>query len=205
MKSSDKKLELTLVTEPDLFFRDEITRAFKKQKIKEDAEIEHYLVDLMRRFMFSENFFKPDENGNHRQETLAILLDQAIHAPDPGKKCEEFRRLGDISLYTAGFFSDSLNLKTVDVDYYIGMGSNAYSNLSSMMTDKMFRKIYHTLSNKFVRFVDVLSEISANTFKTDSNLLRMYELWIKTGSERVEKNLKEAGIIPNKKIKSNVQ
>jgi hypothetical protein len=55
-------------------------------------------------------------------------------------------------------------------------------------------------------FVDVLAEIGSRSGNQDpKNILRQYELWLKTRSERAEKNLKDAGIIPNKGVKGDWQ
>lgn len=205
MSSGDKKSETNLILEPTEFFRDEISKAFLKQKFKAESEVEYYLVDLMTRFIFSDNFFQIDQKGNKSEPTLALMLGDAMNAPDEGKKREDLRKVGDVSLYTAGFFADRIARKAVDVDYYIGMGSNAYSVLAQSALDVYFRKVFTDLSSKFVRYVDVLAEISSQTFVKDSqNLLRTYDLWLKTGSERAERQLKDAGLVPNK-IKTTVQ
>jgi len=52
------------------------------------------------------------------------------------------RTVADRSLYLTGFFADSFHRKIVDIDYYVDIGSAAYSNLyhasaggsSAMMT-----------------------------------------------------------------------
>lgn len=212
MKRSAKKRiisvetsSLSLVTQPSEFFRDEISKAIHKQKLRTDADTEFYLVDLLTRFMLTENFFTQDESGNQRQQTLALILAEAMNTPEIGKRNEELRKLGDVSLYTAGFFSDSLARKMVDVDYYISMGSNAYASLARMAIDAHFRKIFTALSDKFVKFVDVLAEVSASSVKMDEkNILRLYETWLKTGSERAEEKLKSAGIVTTTK-KSKLQ
>lgn len=202
----NRKSQLSLVLQPGAFFQEEVSRAIRKQSLKTDQHTEFYLVDLLTRFMLTENFFAVDENGNMREETLALLLGAALNSPDTGRKCEDLRRLGDVSLYTAGFFSDSLVRKTVDVDYYIGMGKNAYSSLSQIGIDSHFRKIFHELASRFVKFVDVLAEVSAAAFTQDvKNVLRIYEIWLRTGSERAEKQLKDAGIIPNASLKPEMQ
>ena len=47
-----------------------------------------------------------------------------------------------------------------------------------------------TLSEKFIELVDVLSEIGENCgISNDSNVLRLYELWMKTGSRRLARRL----------------
>ena len=36
-------------------------------------------------------------------------------------------QIGDVSLFTSGFFADSLRGKLVDVDYYVNIGGAAYN------------------------------------------------------------------------------
>ncbi len=61
--------------------------------------------------------------------------------------------------------------------------------------------MYEELSAKFATFVDVLAEISDKTTqKSEKDILRFYELWVRTRSERAAKALQEAGIIPNETI-----
>ena len=40
------------------------------------------------------------------------------------------QRLGDVSLFIAGFFARSFARKLIDIDYHIAMGGNAYSSLA---------------------------------------------------------------------------
>lgn len=199
----DPKKDLSIVSEPTDFFKHQVTKALEHQKVAIDPSTEFYLVDLLSRFMISDNLFVVDENGGkRRQEVLALLMGEALSSNDPGQKQRGLKRLGDVSLYTAGFFSDSLQNKIVDVDYYIGMGRSAYATLASSGFDLLFQKVFLELAENFHRFVDVLGEVSESAGTQDAkSLLRQYELWLKTKSERAERSLKEAGIIPNKAIK----
>ena len=48
-----------------------------------------------------------------------------------------------------------------------------------------------------MEFVDVIAEVAECVERMgDSDTLRLYELWEKTQSKRVEKQLRELGIIP---------
>jgi hypothetical protein len=194
--------DLSVVAQPAEFFKQEITKALQNQKVAVDPDTEFYLVDLLSRFMITRNLYAADESGAMREEVLALLLGEAMSAPDSVRRHRGLRRLGDVSLYTAGFFSDSLSRKIVDVDYYIGMGRNAYGSLAQSGFDSLLRKVFIELSQRFDKFVDVLAEISdASSMKDAKNILRLYEVWLRTGSRRAEKNLKEAGIIPNLMLK----
>jgi hypothetical protein len=84
----------------------------------------------------------------------------------------------------------------VDVDYYVSLGGYAYRSLVS--ADDSLSPIFEELSEKFVAFVDVLSDVSARTSLTnDADLLRLYEKWVRTGSRRNGDLLVENGIVPN--------
>jgi hypothetical protein len=112
----------------------------------------------------------------------------------PEAKKLTLRRLGDICLLISGFFADSLKRKLVDLDYYLGMGGSAYwklSNLSDAGT------LYRELAMKFKPFSDVLGEMSERSgLNSNSDLLRIYEKWLLTGSDRLKILLSEHGIAP---------
>ena len=140
--------------------------------------------------------------GELREESLALLLKEALDEPKETLQTALLKRIGDISLYKAGFFQDSLNRKLVDVDYYIDMGGAAYRQVEGRAEEEVLRTIYHELGEKFSAFVDILSEVSEKTSqKTEKDILRTYEIWLKTRSERSAKILQDAGIFPNQTLK----
>lgn len=60
---------------------------------------------------------------------------------------------------------------------------------------RAFGSIFNELAEKFPVFVDVLGEISdLGRSYTPSDVLRLYELWIRTGSARADRRLKELGV-----------
>ena len=112
------------------------------------------------------------------------------------------KEIGDVALFVSGFFADSLNRKLVDVDYYVSIGGSAYNALSRVETDT-FSPVFAELAEKFVGFVDVLSEVSERTScASNADLLRLYEKWLKTGSRRSGQLLVERGVVPNSSITS---
>jgi len=63
--------------------------------------------------------------------------------------------------------------------------------------------IFAELGEKFVGFVDVLTEVSERTScSSNADLLRLYEKWLKTGSRRSGQLLVERGVVPNVSIKT---
>jgi hypothetical protein len=197
MKGKADSSRLTLVSQPQDYFRELVTGVFTSQHILTQPETEFYLVNLLHQFMSADRL---------QDQPLAILLKQAFEETCPTTQTALFRNIGDLSLYMAGFFQDSFNRKLVDVDYYIDIGGSAYQRVASSFQEALLKKVYKELADKFGVFVDVLAEISEKTSpKTEKDLLRLYELWMRTGSERAAKALHEAGILPNETIRKDWQ
>jgi hypothetical protein len=64
--------------------------------------------------------------------------------------------------------------------------------------------VFAELADNFVRFVDVLSEVSERaSLGSNVDLLRLYERWLKTGSRRSGQLLAERGVVPTLTAKNN--
>jgi hypothetical protein len=202
----DRKPPISLVAQPQDFFRELVTEALGHQKITTTAETEFYLVNLLNQFMTTDRLYPRDSSGNAKEEPLAFMIKDALEQPQPAAQRVLFRHVGDVSLYVAGFFQDSLNRKLVDVDYYIDVGETAYKQVAVRAEEEVLKALYEELAGKFASFVEVLAEVGDKTGqRTEKDILRIYELWIRTRSERAAKALQEAGIIPNASIKKNLQ
>ena len=127
------------------------------------------------------------------------MLVDAVEAESTEQRNGALKRLGDVSLFVAGFFSGSLARSLVDVDYYINMGENAYHSLAdsvqASIRSRAFASVFAELAEKFQPLVDVLGEV-AEPGKTDQDALRLYEVWLRTGSKRALKSLREIGLEP---------
>src|SRR4051812_29975380 len=102
--SNEKKLKL--VSQPQDYFRELITEAMGRQQVSAQPETEFYLVNLLNQFMTADRL---------TEEPLALMVKEAVEKPEPREKRSLFRHVGDVSLYVAGYFQDSLNRKLVDV------------------------------------------------------------------------------------------
>ena len=132
---------------------------------------------------------------------MALRLAEALESGGVQQRIS-LKEIGDLSLFISGFFSDSLNRKLVDIDYYISIGGSAYGALSRIETDT-FSPVFAELAQKFVGFVDVLGEVSERTScASNAEVLRLYEKWLKTGSRRSSQLLIERGVVPNASIKN---
>jgi hypothetical protein len=129
------------------------------------------------------------------------MLADALEAPSTDERLFALQRLGDVSLFVAGFFAADLQRAVVDLDYYVSMGGGAYSTLSvqsrGTVKGRAFGEVFAELGAKFQRFVDVLNDMrAAASASSDADLLRQYDIWIKTDSRRAERLLREQGVIP---------
>ena len=195
------KPNLTLVAHTHEYFRELVLQALGHQQINTKPEAEFYLVNLLNQFITTDRLYPKDANGNIKEEPLALMIKEALEQPKTEVQRLLFRQVGDVSLYTAGYFQDSLTRKLVDVDYYIDMGETAYKQVAALADESSRRDLYLELAEKFSCFVGVLAEVSdKTTSKSEKDLLRMYDLWIRTKSERAAKALQEAGIIPNEQL-----
>jgi hypothetical protein len=174
---------------PVEYFRELVDAAMQHQRVSAQELTSFYVVNLLASFMHL------DHSPGARDEALGVRLVKALGAQG-AKQRDELRHVGDLSLFISGFFSDSLNRRLVDVDYYIQLGEHAYGSLARR--DGPFGDVFDELSGKFVAFVDVLSEVSENSAMTsNADLLRLYEKWLRTKSRRSGDLLAARGIVPN--------
>ena len=177
------------------FFRELVESAMARQHVKEADLTEFYIVNLLCQYVRIDS---SDRRAEHTQP-LALRLARAIESAGSEQRAR-LRGIGDFSLFMSGFFSDSFTRAAVDIDYYKSMGEYAYGSLSRS-DDDQFAEVFGELSRKFVGFVDVLADISEHTtLARATDVLRLYERWLRTGSERDGQRLIERGILPNQSI-----
>ena len=198
MNVKTAKSGLALDASPESFFFELVHTAVQRQNVKLQPETEFYLVKLLNRFIFSESLYSKNSDGSLEDQPLVFLYKEALEADSAQPQAQKslFQNVGDISLYKAGFFQESLNKAKVDLDYYIGLGGSAYQNAANRSEEKHSRHLFLELSDKFGRFVNVLSEVSEHTTvpTSEQDVFRLYEMWERTGSERAARALKKVGI-----------
>jgi hypothetical protein len=184
------------------FFRDAFHAASENQRLDIDEQAEQYVVNLLTVFSRADVLYERTAEGL-RIKPLAHMLADALEAPTAQARQRGLQRLGDVSLFVAGFFARSFARKLIDIDYHIAMGGNAYSSLADTMprslSGRSVAAIYAQLARKFQRLVDALNEISEMSYQhTDADILRLYEVWMKTGSPRAHGLLNKLGVQPVK-------
>jgi hypothetical protein len=181
------------------FFRDELHGALEKQQVAFEDQTEYYVVNLLTLFSRSEALYEKTSDGT-RLKPLVVMLSEALEAPTSEDRNRGLQRLGDVSLFIAGFFAQSFARKLIDIDYHIAMGGRAYATLAETMSrgrGRVLGKVFNELAEKFQPMVDALNEVSETSYQhTDKDVLRLYEIWLKTGSRRCFDLLKRLGVNP---------
>ena len=182
------------------FFRDAFHSASENQHLDIDEQAEQYVVNLLTMFSRADALYENTPDGL-RIKPLAHMLAEALDAPNSGARQRGLQRLGDVSLFIAGFFARSFARKLIDIDYHIAMGGNAYSSLADTLqrsfSGRCAASVYAQLAEKFQGLVDALNEVSDMSYRySDADILRLYEIWMKTGSPRARGLLQQLGVQP---------
>jgi hypothetical protein len=182
------------------FFRESIDDAIANQGVQVDAHTTHYVVNLLTLFSRSEDLYE-DSGEVYGLKPLALMLLDATEARNAAERSASLQRIGDVALFVAGFFADGLAHRLVDLDYYIQMGGTAYGSLSDEIRGtargRALADVYEELARKFQLVVDLLNEVRDGAqHGSDLDVLRTYEVWLKTGSQRAAGLLRQHGVIP---------
>jgi len=175
------------------YFREIVSETLDHRRLRILDATEFYLVNLLASYLERERLFQGDDEGA-RAEPLALLLKKALEG-DRAARYHHLKRLGDTSLFVSGFFGDSLARSLVGVDYYIAMGGGAYDALSEAARNAAQQEIFAELAARFADFVDLFAEIAElSELRSNRGLVRLYERFLHTGSERVAQQLRERGV-----------
>ena len=177
---------------PTELFTELVADAMDHQKFHSSPGSTAYLVQLLATFVRPDSLYarmevRPDQ-------PLAEIYLTAVCA-DGMRRFTLFKLSGDLALFISGIFSDSLKRQTVDVDYYGTLGGRAYATVAVSCHSREQATLFEELATNFGRFVDVLGEVSESCGLTDStDVLRLYERWLKSGSRRGAAALRQLGV-----------
>jgi len=181
------------------YFHGELQGVLAQRHVELEDQTEQYVVNLLTLFARSEQLFEHTPHGV-RLVPLVQMLSAALEAPTAAERERGLQRLGDVSLFVAGFFAHSFARKLIDIDYHIAMGGQAYGSLAAGLARgrrQVLSRVFAELAAKFLPMVEALGEIAdcARQY-TAADILRLYEIWLKTGSTRAQGLLGQLGVQP---------
>ena len=179
------------------FFRDALRGALADQHVAVEEQTEHYIVNMLTLFARADGLYE-STSDELRLKPLVQMFSEALQAATVAERELALQRLGDVSLFMAGFFARSFAHRLVDVDYHIAMGGRAYGTLARSLERgrrRALAQVFAELAAKFQPLVDALGEISDAAYVyTQRDILRLYEIWLKTGSVRARGLLRRLGV-----------
>jgi hypothetical protein len=188
---------LDLSANLEAFFHGVVDDAMRKKHVEATEAAGFYLVSLLT------DYARPDARCNEALERpLTLLLDEAMHAPGQ-ERFERLRVLGDGVLYVSGFFAAHLETRGVQVRYVTSLGARAYDGAAKMLrgvNDNAAPDLFSELADNFERFAELLGavaeQLSLTAAPSSQGLVKLYERWLKTGSEAIGTQLMQRGVLP---------
>lgn len=185
------------------FFRELVDDASRAQGSHATGAAESYVVALLA------DYAKPDQlSGETLHRPLTLLLDEAMRRSGL-ERFERLRSLGDGVLYVSGFFGDHLATRGVELEYVSTLGARAYDSAAAMLRggssptaqeQSAVPDVFAELSENFQMFVELLSRIAERLYAqsacTHGSMLKLYERWLKTGSDALANALAKQGVMP---------
>ena len=200
MRDDQQDPGLVAVADVREFFRESLQTALEHQHLRVRDHTEHYVVNLLAMFARTDALFEPGPEQRSQLKPLALLLAEALDAPDERQRFRILQRLGDVALFVAGFLAGSFARRPVDIDYHIAMGGCAYGALAQAPchgAQRALANVFAELEDKFQPLVDALHEIGDGAARqSQRDVLRLYEMWHKTGSRRAHRLLMQLGVQP---------
>lgn len=202
MSSELRAPDIDLSSSLTQYFRDIVEGAIRAHGYETTDAAETYLVALLA------DYARPDAlTAETLCRPLTLLLEEAMQSPGAAR-FERLRILGDGVLYVTGFFGDHFDTRGVARSYVNALGARAYDAAAGMLnamaaaphTDAQRCDVFRELSEKFPMFVELFSRIAdgiqVNSARSDRAMLRLYERWLRTGSQELAQGLWSHGLVP---------
>jgi hypothetical protein len=173
------------------FFHERVEEARAQRTLAISSETRLYLASLLAERTRSDRSTMPEE-------TLAELHLRASQAT-PTEQARTYREMGDRALYALGYFTESLQRRTVGPTYYSEMGQAAYQRADALFRRwfaDAFGPVFRELAARFDECVGLLAEVrKKHRDLPTEDPVRLYERWLETGDEAYATQLRSLGIL----------
>jgi hypothetical protein len=180
------------------FFDEALEDALKVRGVDASASATRYIVGVLA------DYAHPGQGLEPLGRPLALSLQEALVTSEPAERFSRLRQLGDAVLYASGFFADHFAARGLETRYVSTIGSRAYVSAGAMLhAGSSSIDLFDELARGFEQFARVLGEVADRTLAQQGagdsrGLLRLYERWLKTGSDTMAEALVEHGIFPTR-------
>ena len=176
------------------YFFEGLTDLNRKSLCPVPESIIFYSSDVLDKFALSADFFEMSE-GKVREKILGMKL---LEATQFGREEQRrtYKEVADMSLVVCGYFSESVNKKIVDTNYYSQLGKMAYSHLNQVTPTFLdIPSFYSMLATCFENMTSLMMLLAAkNRAGNETNLIFDKIMH----SEQVsEKEMLVSGVLPS--------
>lgn len=155
----DKKNHLILEKNLQSYFLDELIKINKKMIQPLSSEVLYYTSIVFEQYTKTHHYFE-EIDGKLQEKKLGVKLLKSSHLSIPAQ-IRLLRDVGDTSLLLCSHFSESLNRKINDINYYQNLGRIAYKKLNDHIpTLYRVSNFFLYFSKIFVSITEVISILS---------------------------------------------
>ncbi len=195
--AKDSGPQITLGDDPLIeYFDESVGEAIEHQRVDLDPDMRAYLVNVLTTFS-ARHALRTDDDQDLLDQPVGLQVVKALSAA-PGRRFSLLRQVGDYSLYLTGFFGETVDRGMMDRGYYVEVGAGAYRRAAGALVaggpDNPFRDLFYGLSRRFGELVGLVEEVSERCFGHDNDVLRLYDRYVATGSERLASRLTRLGV-----------
>lgn len=156
----NKKTDIITVPSLNQYFYDSLERINKNSLSPLPQETIYYSSEVLCLYSSSENLYEMKE-GRVREKVLGKKLLKAVAAKEQ-EKSKLLKEVGDTSLLLCGYFSESVNSKILDSNYYRGLGVTAYKRLNTLRPKELdVPSFYITMAESFSILCKLLATFAA--------------------------------------------
>lgn len=183
------KLDIITVTDLNSFFYESLSQLNNKSLCPMPEETIYYSSHVLNKFSQASEYFSVND-GKVKEKILGIQLLEAERLSKE-EQIRVYKDIADTALMQSGYFSNSINKKILNKEYYINIGQIAYRKMYNL--DSSFFDIphfYKLMENCFEGLTLILKTFS---LQTQEQLLNSYLLELDS-----EKEYLINGILPQK-------
>jgi hypothetical protein len=193
--------EIDLSGDVQGYFAELVVEAAEERRVEANPAVTSYVAALLADYAHPGSL-----TFDALDRPFTLLLAEALES-EGSARFERLRALGDGVLYVRGFFSEHLETRGVELRYVSSVGARAYDSAASMLRRRGSSEassapdVFGELAERFDVFVALVGGVADRIVAQsgaggDGSVLKLYERWLRTGSNELAVALGQRGLVP---------
>ena len=142
------------------FFQDLVRRGMAQVNLTEEPAV-GYVADLMTDFISTDQLYPVRDASGNRLEYLSDLVAEAHKAVEPDLRRDQFRHLGDLTLFMLGLFPERFRRgrQAMAREFYRIQGRTSYSTVARMVGASSDLTVFRSLAEEYDQYVGGLHQV----------------------------------------------